>query len=454
MYLNTNQLWAPYPRKVKCAMEACLSVLYNSSLVSIVRVRWEGLYLTCERETLYFTRPSILRVLDSKRCPHMGSCTGQKCADVNSSSLIPELGTANRFPGRTGCFESCGGFGCDCFYLSSGCLFYRIYAVPTTSTVYEVFRCMRWSQQVKLTLTLENFRHERGQQQHELMVKPNIPVELPSIRLTLTSISLPPTPLLHNINMAERQNTKPHLFFQLDALKTNCSLADDCRCAAAESKVVCECPTIDIEEEFNHLEAKLPIKTATWELETTKKNMVIAKIPDMVSADLSINFHSTLDTISLLIYNDQCSVENAELHGCYRCSQGAQAKIRCTSDKDTLGEILCDQESFVVPCSQQSPESLLRFNFDSARQFLNCSISCGSVTNHFVLAGVLKYTGTIPWPLQPCLKGTWPDFSHVADVIFGWYKTLLIGIVDTRTSFAAVLSLFTDNRASYRALAD
>ncbi|KAK6059687.1 hypothetical protein COOONC_02668 [Cooperia oncophora] len=186
---------------------------------------------------------------------------------------------------------------------------------------------LRWSQQVKLTLTLESFRQERGQQQHELMVKPNIPVELPSVRLTFTSISGP-----------------RHRYSTLDALS-------DYRCAAAESKVVCECPTIDTEEEFNHLEAKLPINTATWERNDQEEH---GWIPDMVSADLSINFHSTLDTISLLIYNDQCSVENTELHGCYRWSQGAQAKIRCTSDNDTLGEILCDQESFVVPCSQQS----------------------------------------------------------------------------------------------------
>ncbi|RCN49233.1 hypothetical protein ANCCAN_04648 [Ancylostoma caninum] len=83
-----------------------------------------------------FKQEACLRlVIDSKRCPHMGSCIGNKCADVNSTSLIPELEIGNSFPGRTACLESCGGPGCDCFYLSSGCLFYKIYAIPTDSKV-------------------------------------------------------------------------------------------------------------------------------------------------------------------------------------------------------------------------------------------------------------------------------------------------------------------------------
>ncbi|KAK5966975.1 Integrase catalytic domain-containing protein [Trichostrongylus colubriformis] len=426
--------------------EACLRVLYNSTLVSNVKVRWEGLYLNCEQEMLYFTRPALLKVLDSKRCPHMGSCTGEKCANINSTTLIPELKEANRYPGRTGCFESCGGFGCDCFYLSSGCLFYRIFAVPTTTTVYGIFRCTRWSQQVKLEVTVENFHYEKGKQQHNVMIKPNIPVQLPAIRLTMTSVSLPPTPLLHSHFITNGQETSiwdrdkiPNLICasQKDAVQSNCSIAEDCRCAPAESKIKCECSTINVEEEFNHLEAKLPIKSAAWELATRKKdNKVIAKIPDMVSADITINFRSTLDIVSLIIYDDHCTVENAVLHGCYRCSQGAQSTIRCTSDRDTLGEILCGQDSFVVPCSQQSPESLLRFNFDTARQLLKCTISCGSITNSFVITGVLKYTGRLSIVFASMLEGNsttyntfqWPDISHVVDVILNWYKTLLFGL--------------------------
>lgn len=60
---------------------------------------------------------------------HMGSCVGSKCANVTSDALVTELQLGNNFTGRTGCLKSCGDSGCDCFYLRSGCLFYRVYEV-------------------------------------------------------------------------------------------------------------------------------------------------------------------------------------------------------------------------------------------------------------------------------------------------------------------------------------
>ncbi|VDM74868.1 unnamed protein product [Strongylus vulgaris] len=38
--------------------EACLRITANSSLIANAKIRWFGLYLECERETLYFTRPT------------------------------------------------------------------------------------------------------------------------------------------------------------------------------------------------------------------------------------------------------------------------------------------------------------------------------------------------------------------------------------------------------------
>ncbi|VDP64093.1 unnamed protein product [Heligmosomoides polygyrus] len=86
-------------------------------------------------------------------CPHSGSCTFEKCAAVNSSSLIPELEKGNRFPGNTACVESCGGPGCDCFYLSSGCLFYRIYLELLTTKIFKIFHCSRWTEEAKMEVT-------------------------------------------------------------------------------------------------------------------------------------------------------------------------------------------------------------------------------------------------------------------------------------------------------------
>uniref|UniRef100_A0A7I4Z0U8 Phlebovirus_G2 domain-containing protein n=1 Tax=Haemonchus contortus TaxID=6289 RepID=A0A7I4Z0U8_HAECO len=331
--------------------EACLRILYNSSLISNIKVRWKGLYLSCEKETLYFTRPTTLKVLDSKRCAHTGSCIEEKCANINSSTLVRELEEANHYPGRTRCLELCGWLGCGCWYPSSRCLFYTVYAVPTAETIYEVFRCMRWSQQVKLLPTMEDFHHDGGKQQYELMVKPNIPVKLSSLRLTMTSVSLPPTPLLHSYFISNGHETSiwdksrvPNLICisPKRAANLDCSVAEDCRCEPAESKVKCECSTIDVEKEFDHLEAKLPIRSPVWELSTSEDSTVTAKILDMVSADVTVNFQSTLKEVAMMVHNGHCSIEDADLNGCYSCSQGARSTVRCKFERKTLGEVICD----------------------------------------------------------------------------------------------------------------
>ncbi|VDO95375.1 unnamed protein product [Heligmosomoides polygyrus] len=229
--------------------EACLHLIRNSTLIANIKVRWKGLYLRCEQESEYFTRSTTLSVIHSKRCPHMGSCSGDKCAAINGSSLIPELENGNKYPGRTGCIESCGGLGCDCFYLSSGCLFYRVFAKPKSSKIYEIFRCMRWTEDVKLSITVENIHTESGLRKYVTSLIPNVPKELPSLQVTITSLTLPPTPKLNSEFISDGIETalwtrtlKPNLRCNslVAASKLNCTFFDDCKCAPAEYKNMAE----------------------------------------------------------------------------------------------------------------------------------------------------------------------------------------------------------------------
>ncbi|KAK6060258.1 hypothetical protein COOONC_02087 [Cooperia oncophora] len=186
------------------------------------------LYLHCDRETLYFTRSTNLNVTSSKRCPRMGSCSGDKCAKVNSTSIIPELKRGNHFPGRTGCYESCGGLGCDCFYPSSGCLFYRVFATPVDTKVYEIFRCMRWREQIISTFFTD------GED------------------TAVWTGAITPNLICDSREKAQRMN---------------CTVVDDCNCAPAESTVSCHCTSAHIfTREFDQLQHKLPKKTPYWEI--------------------------------------------------------------------------------------------------------------------------------------------------------------------------------------------
>uniref|UniRef100_A0A183GTC7 Phlebovirus_G2 domain-containing protein n=1 Tax=Heligmosomoides polygyrus TaxID=6339 RepID=A0A183GTC7_HELPZ len=350
------------------------------------------LYLRCDQETDYFSRAIQLLTIDSKRCPHMGSCVDQKCANINNTLLIPELEEGNKYPGRTRCLESCGGLGCDCFYLSSGCLIYRVYAVPTDNKVYRQFHCLRWSKEIKLELVMEGLNKTQSRQYYVLQLMPNVPT--PSLHSHFISDD-------YDLAITKKPNTAP-LYCQSreTAIATNCTLNDDRRCTAAENKVQCECPPYDIAEEFNRIELKLPVKTSSWELRR-RKNMVIAKIPHLVSSDVMIDFNRTIEQLTTLEDDDVCTIVNAPLEGCYSCLRDGNLSI--TRRDGRRNSLRTPSLCRLVPTERNT--SKLRFHFNTARQSQNCSIRCGKNLRYFTLEGVLKYIGDPQAPLTS-LMGT------------------------------------------------
>ncbi|KAK5977239.1 hypothetical protein GCK32_002749 [Trichostrongylus colubriformis] len=385
--------------------EACLRIAHNSSLIANIRVRWKGLYLTCERETLYFTRSTSLRVLDSKRCATSGSCVNGKCAEIQSTSLDEELSAANSFPGRTGCMESCGGWFCDCWWPSSGCLFYRIYAIPNSPTAYEVFRCTRWSEEVKLEIVIDTLNTTIGKRRFVQTAIPNAPIDLPSFRLTMTSLTLPPTPALNTYFITDGHDTaiwsasnKPHLICSSkeNATSAQCIFNDDCRCDPAENKVNCHCSEFKLDQEFNNIALRLPIKTVSWELTQRQNHAVMAKSRTWYQRNSSLTSMKRF-VPPHEVTQESCTIPNS--------AKEAQTHIQCTSNTETLGEILCGNHAFVVPCAKNSPESLLRFHFDSARQLLNCSVTCGQRKHYFLLVGILKFIEPLFVPGNAMISG-------------------------------------------------
>ncbi|KAK6061476.1 hypothetical protein COOONC_00849 [Cooperia oncophora] len=106
--------------------------------------------------------------------------------------VIPELAIGNNYPGTTYCVQSCGGPGCDCFYWSSSCLFYRVYAVPTSNNIFELFHCARWKQSANIEVTfVDHVRNEKRTWGTQLT--PNVPVTCNALTFTLGSITVPPT---------------------------------------------------------------------------------------------------------------------------------------------------------------------------------------------------------------------------------------------------------------------
>ncbi|KHJ76983.1 hypothetical protein OESDEN_23397, partial [Oesophagostomum dentatum] len=113
--------------------ELCLQLGNGDRARQFIKTTLVEAVFRCQKETLYYTRNTIVKVQSRKRCPDMGTCTGAKCAKITPNTLVKELSVANNYTGITYCSESCGGLGCTCGFPSSGCLFYRIYHVPTDS---------------------------------------------------------------------------------------------------------------------------------------------------------------------------------------------------------------------------------------------------------------------------------------------------------------------------------
>ncbi|EFP06494.1 hypothetical protein CRE_08416 [Caenorhabditis remanei] len=129
----------------------------------------------------------------------MGSCQGDKCANVTRNSLLPELQVVNHFVGNTGCSESCGGPGCGCFYVSSGCLFYRTYAFPLSPEPLEIFSCMDYQPVAKLLLTVTTHNSWKNKAETLEMLTPiGRTTSFMDIAVTVETIETPPAPALNS----------------------------------------------------------------------------------------------------------------------------------------------------------------------------------------------------------------------------------------------------------------
>ncbi|VDO64133.1 unnamed protein product [Heligmosomoides polygyrus] len=335
--------------------EACLRLYENQTFVSLLRIKWKNL-LYCDHEAITYTKDAELRTLTSKRCAHMGTCKGQKCAKIRHTDLVPELERANKFPRRTGCFESCGGLGCDCFYPSSACLFYRIYAVPKTSTIYELSRCSLWRELVKI-----EFSQSYPNKIHQI---PLITVQLGGYEITMTSLSLPPLPVLSQrfisnykeIAIWPNKNMPALLCETYDkAANLSCVVHDNCRCEPAEVKVRCECEMAKIASAFSNIESKLPVHYPGLQFFTANSTQVVAKFRDTASAEHIVKFQGSIAHVIQETRSYDCFVSDAALEGCYRCKKGAVANIQCSSAAKVLGEIQCEHNNFVALYSPKNP---------------------------------------------------------------------------------------------------
>ncbi|PIC12741.1 hypothetical protein B9Z55_028250 [Caenorhabditis nigoni] len=143
--------------------EGCIRLEKNGTVIRDIRIRLIEIRQECTKEIVAYSKDVETRIWSSKRCPRMGSCSGDKCKGVNRTSTIPELEHANQYIGNTYCTESCGTWGCGCGWFSSGCIFYRIYAFPRSDQTVDIFRCLDYRPTARFQITSSKLNSKQNE---------------------------------------------------------------------------------------------------------------------------------------------------------------------------------------------------------------------------------------------------------------------------------------------------
>ncbi|EPB71096.1 hypothetical protein ANCCEY_09810 [Ancylostoma ceylanicum] len=324
----------------------------------------EEMILRCNKDTLYFTRSTEVKVQYSKRCPHVGTCTGLKCAKTTPDTKVEELTIANNYTELTHCSESCGGLGCSCGFPSSGCLFYRIYHVPTDNNIYEIFECPTWRESIKLAITYFNNMHNPSTYRIEL--RPQVRKRLENSIIELTNFHINTPSLLHKRFLSNNLTTSfldedttfsyactSNPLLSKDNNSDSCTIRDTCKCDPAEDYINCYCQQNQVSR-IQRLRNTLPLQLPNTIVNTEGKAMIPTIRTKAVSAELSVSFDTSISQLMQSVVDFQCSIIPMNIIGCYKCFKGALAEITCYSTlPKAVAEVSCTSQAFPLQCSQK-----------------------------------------------------------------------------------------------------
>ncbi|KAK5968969.1 hypothetical protein GCK32_003874 [Trichostrongylus colubriformis] len=296
-----------------------------------------------------------------------------------------------------------------------------------------------------LPTTSEN---EKGEQTEEhVFLLPSIPLHQGKLRLTLSSLTVPPTPILNTQFITNGEETaiwSGHHPLTMEcesrenAKNLSCSVTHNCICQPAELRILCSCTDNNITALFKTtLETRLPVRQPWVFFDNSKREAasVSALVPTLVTAELLVTLKEDIHRIDKEVANMTCTIADTTAYGCYRCEQGAIAEVTCfSSETPTRAEVHCQDHHFSVPCSREGNRSELRFSQAKARVSLECITACGSKTTYFVITGTLKWTKSMEAHAWRLLRGEsfvpdetgLPDISHIFDIIISGYKTVFI----------------------------
>ncbi|KAK6061405.1 hypothetical protein COOONC_00929, partial [Cooperia oncophora] len=145
---ENNRCHLEYSRELlfnKLRSELCIEILHANKTVGSAKLVKKAVEFECSKITEFFTRPTKLTIYQSKRCANAGSCIEYKCDRLKQNETVAQLSHSAKYPGYSGCMNSCEGMFCRCFLPLPCFWFYRIAHRPVSDRMFEITQCPHWT---------------------------------------------------------------------------------------------------------------------------------------------------------------------------------------------------------------------------------------------------------------------------------------------------------------------
>ncbi|XGW27382.1 hypothetical protein V3C99_007746 [Haemonchus contortus] len=439
--------------------QTCLTLNDPQNIpMGMLTIKPEGIKFRCNKKIEFYTRDHQIISESVHRCLRAGSCHADECHKIKGNDKLEEFSdTANKSPGYSSCSLSCSWLTCDgCFLPIPSCLFHRLYATPTTSTVYSVFQCPSWELEVDAEVTLQQ---EDKVTTSTVVLHPGRTSSWNNFHFSLIGTITPQLPILSStfitngnrtsiINSAQSGLLQSHSVGQLQCSTRHAAEQFDCvfsrnicTCTTALHSATCTCSSGNVRDRMD----SQPLPQASKNFIIFESNNNIYARTNVGSA---IQLHIVAENlrITALKHISRCHVETTTLSGCYSCTTGASIIMSCTSDNhETLAQVKCGQHSHVLRCTESGFLNTVFFMFDTPTVAADCIAVCPGGTMNFTIEGSLVFinektisSDTSATQVEVQVQN---DVSFVND-IFSNFKNKLIAFVCGIASFFNFWSYF------------
>ncbi|KAK6038412.1 hypothetical protein COOONC_24083, partial [Cooperia oncophora] len=438
---ENNRCHLEYSRELlfnRLQSELCIEILHANKTVGSAKFVKKAVEFECSKVTEFFTRPTKSTIYQSKRCANAGSCIN-KCDRLKQNETVPELSRSAKYPGYSGCMNSCGGMFCGCFLPLPSCWFYKIAHRPVSDRIFEITQCPHWTTTVKLDIEITIANLTKKVEQSFI---PYMATNIDNFNVTVISIQRPLYPLENKrfaISKDEAYMLPPNFKLPVacstptQALQEFNTCSNRVQCSCGSSPYSCQCPHDSFHKICENPQSILPLKTPHANIMVREGSIVATSNEEEMV--LRIESKMLQDVVAELTINQECGFKISKLTGCYDCTLGAHFTAICKSSLEATVTVTCQTQQFLVKCGPSDEENEIILHF-----ILHAH--CSDRPTKFLLNGTLHYhllnpldvsafgidTHGVPLKHQWFSDITIPNIDPLLDAITGHWKLTLAAI--------------------------